>query len=135
MHVCARTCMYQCRWEYICLSSAIYSHAWFIEGGRAMHVHRLTSLLTELLGQSILENDLSAMCCCGAEEEKEKEGCQERNGKERRSIDTSTNSATAKVNWSVLNMCRLIQHRWHHFPLKPTKTSSIRGHFLKFIMM
>lgn len=31
---------------------------------------RLTSLLTELLGQSILEKDLSSMCCRGSEREK-----------------------------------------------------------------
>lgn len=30
----------------------------------------LTSLLTELLGQSILENDLSSMCCCGSKRQK-----------------------------------------------------------------
>lgn len=30
----------------------------------------LTSLLTELLGQSVFENDLSSMCCCGSERER-----------------------------------------------------------------
>lgn len=33
----------------------------------------LTSLLTELLGQSILENDLSSMCCCGSNGKKDRE--------------------------------------------------------------
>lgn len=37
-------------------------------GMRGMHVVLLTSLLTELLGQSILEEDLSSVCCCGSEE-------------------------------------------------------------------
>lgn len=43
-------------------------YAGVIEEGRGVYVLSLllTSLLTELLGESIFENDLSSMCCCGS---------------------------------------------------------------------
>lgn len=37
----------------------------------AVHIFPFTSLLAELLGQSVLEQDLSSVCCRGSEKQEE----------------------------------------------------------------
>lgn len=112
VHMCASTytvCIYSRVNISACKCSAQVS---VIKGERDICVSSLllllTSLLTELLGQSILENDLSSVCCCGSERKK-------KSNQERKSINT--NSTESKVNSSLLNIWRSIKHRWHNFPL------------------
>lgn len=59
--------------EYKCLCEAYSIYAMDWEEDYVCFAQLLTSLFTELLGQSILKKDLSSMSGCSSEEEKKEE--------------------------------------------------------------
>lgn len=92
----------------------------------------LTSLLAELLGQRILKNDLSSMCCCGSGKEKDRR----EKVKERKII--KINTTRGKVNWlSLLYWLKIDRAQMASFPILPKCVSQfyMKEHFFNTIIM